>query len=53
MIRKNTLLLKYKLKSNKIFNLLHNNTTKTISKTAKSSLLMKIVYHLKSSTTID
>ena len=31
----------------------HNNTTKTISKTAKSSLPMVTVYHLKSSTPND
>ena len=30
------------------FNLLHNNTIKTISNTAKSSVLIVIVYHLKS-----
>ena len=36
------------LKLKKIFYLLHNNTIKTISKTAKSSVLIAIVYHLKS-----
>ena len=30
------------------FYLLHNNTIKTISKTAKSSVLIAIVYHLES-----
>ena len=40
-------------KVNKNFNLLHNNTTETVSKTAKSSLPMVTVYRLKSSTPKD
>ena len=41
----------YEVLNNKVkenFYLLHNNTIKTISKTAKSSILIAIVYHLES-----
>ena len=42
------LIIDYYIKFKENFNLLHNNTMKTISNTARASVLIVIVYHLKS-----